>query len=142
MEKVNHYFAYGSNMNRLRAGLRIPGALDIGRAELPDWKVVERLYADAVPAKGKTAEGVLYRIGDEELATLDRYEGYPRLYRRETVQVELDGKTVDAMVYIMNPKGIAPPSPYYYDVIRKGYEMNGLDIAVLEQARMDSITKR
>ena len=55
---------------------------------------------------------------------------------------ELNGKTIDAMVYIMNPKGIAPPSPYYYDVIRKGYEMNGLDIAVLEQARMDSITKR
>jgi hypothetical protein len=46
------------------------------------------------------------------------------------------------MVYIMNPKGIAPPSPYYYDVIRQGYEMNGLDIAVLEQARRESLIAR
>jgi hypothetical protein len=44
--------------------------------------------------------------------------------------------------YIMNSKGIAPPSPFYYDVIRKGYEMNGLDIAVLEQARQESLTDR
>ena len=64
------------------------------------------------------------------------------LYRRETVQVELNGKTVDAMVYIMNPKGIAPPSPYYYDVIRQGYEMNGLNTAVLKQARLEAITAR
>jgi hypothetical protein len=58
------------------------------------------------------------------------------------VQVELNGKTVDAMVYIMNSDGIAPPSPYYYDVIRQGYEMNGLDIAVLEQARRESLIVR
>ena len=106
MEKVNHYFAYGSNMNRLRAGLRIPGALDIGRAELPDWKVIERLYADAVPAKGKTAEGVLYRIGDEELATLDRYEGYPAVYDRKVVTTIWRGRPVRAWVYVMTETSV------------------------------------
>ena len=66
---------------------------------------------------------------------LDRYEGYPHLYRKETVQVDLDGRTVDAMVYLMNPQRHRTAQPYYYDVIQEGYEMNGLDTAVLEQAR-------
>ena len=85
---------------------------------------------------------LLWDIKPADEIPLDRYEGYPQLYRRETVQVELNGKTVDAMVYIMNSKGIAPPSPFYYDVIRKGYEMNGLDTTILEQARKESLTVR
>ena len=70
---------------------------------------------------------------------LDCYEGYPRLYRKETVQVELNGETVDAMVYIMNSEGVRPPGRYYYDVIREGYEANGLDTAPLKQALQESL---
>ena len=131
MKKVTHYFAYGSNMHRLRAGLRIPGALDIGRAELPDWKVVERLYADAVPAKGKTAEGVLYRIGDEELAALDRYEGYPAVYERKVVTTVWRGRPVRAWIYVMtevavrNRTGLRYPE-WYRILCRDGAKAHGL----------------
>ncbi len=58
------------------------------------------------------------------------------------MQVELDGKTVDAMVYIMNSEGVSPPSSFYYKMIYDSYRMNGLDTAPLEQARAESLTAR
>jgi hypothetical protein len=52
----------------------------------------------------------------------------------------LDGRSVDAMVYLMNDDGVRPPGSFYYEVIREGYLMNGLDPASLEQARTESLT--
>lgn len=131
MKKVNHYFAYGSNMNRLRASLRIPGALDIGRAELTGWKVVERLYADIVPKAGATAEGVLYRVGDEEIAALDRYEGHPAVYERRVVTAVWRGRPVRAWTYFMveptvtNRTGLRYPE-WYRLICRDGARQHGL----------------
>ena len=136
------YLAYGSNLHIEQMQRRCPTAEVLGTSTLHGYRLVFNGVATIEPDPDRSVPVLLWDIKPADEIPLDRYEGYPRLYRRETVQVELDGKTVDAMAYIMNPKGIAPPSPYYYDVIRKGYEMNGLDIAVLEQARMDSITKR
>jgi hypothetical protein len=56
------------------------------------------------------------------------------------VQVDLDGRNIDAMVYLMNDDGVRPPGSFYYEVIREGYLMNGLDPAPLEQARTESLT--
>lgn len=136
------YLAYGSNLHIEQMQRRCPTAEVLGTSTLLGYRLVFNGVATIEPDPDRSVPVLLWDIKPADEIPLDRYEGYPRLYRRETVQVELDGRTVDAMVYIMNPKGIAPPNPYYYDVIRKGYEMNGLDIAVLEQARMDSITKR
>ena len=136
------YLAYGSNLHIEHMQQRCPTAEVLGTSTLHGYRLVFNGVATIEPDPDRSVPVLLWDIKPADEIPLDRYEGYPRLYRRETVQVELDGRTVDAMVYIMNHKGIAPPSPYYYDVIRKGYEMNGLDIAVLEQARMDSITKR
>lgn len=33
---------------------------------------------------------------------LDRYEGEPKYYRKENISLELNGETIEAMVYIMN----------------------------------------
>ena len=136
------YLAYGSNLHIEHMQQRCPTAEVLGTSTLHGYRLVFNGVATIEPDPDRSVPVLLWDIKPADEIPLDRYEGYPQLYRRETVQVELDGKTVDAMAYIMNPKGIAPPSPYYYDVIRKGYEMNGLDIAVLEQARIDSITKR
>jgi hypothetical protein len=49
--------------------------------------------------------------------------------------VELKGRTVPAMVYIMNeghPYG--SPSDYYLNVIMEGYKTAGFDTEILEQA--------
>ncbi|MBQ8756280.1 MAG: gamma-glutamylcyclotransferase, partial [Lentisphaeria bacterium] len=76
------YFAYGSNMNPARMAKRCPGAIDLGGAVLRNHRVAERLYADIDFVEGAETEGVLYVITEEHLRKLDRYEGYPSVYRR------------------------------------------------------------
>ena len=136
------YLAYGSNLHIGQMQRRCPTAEVLGASTLHGYRLVFNGVATIEPDPDRSVPVLLWDIKPADEIPLDRYEGYPGLYRRATVQVGRDGRTVGAMVYIMNPKGIAPPSPYYYDVIRKGYEMNGLDIAVLEQARQESLTKR
>ena len=136
------YLAYGSNLHIEQMQRRCPTAEVLGTSTLLGYRLVFNGVATIEPAPDRSVPVLLWDIKPADEPPLDRYEGFPHLYRRETVQVELNGKTVDAMVYIMNSEGIAPPSPYYYDVIRQGYEMNGLDIAVLEQARRESLIAR
>ena len=70
---------------------------------------------------------------------LDRYEGYPRLYRKETVKVPFIAQWVAAMVYIMNEgRPLGAPGRYYYELIRQGYIDAGFDISVLNKAVRDS----
>ena len=53
--------------------------------------------------------------------------------------MQLDGKEVDAMVYIMNLKmNFGLPSPYYYGTVYEGYNDCGLDTDVLDKAVMES----
>ena len=59
--------------------------------------------------RGRThVKGEVLTVDDEGFKSMDRLEGYPRLYRREQIQVHLvGGGNVLAWVYIMNnlPKG-------------------------------------
>ena len=70
--------------------------------------------------------------------SLDRYEGYPRHYTKETVTVkDAAGAEIPVMVYIMaEPYCCQPalPSPYYYRVIQRGFEANGLPVESLQAA--------
>ena len=72
--------------------------------------------------------------GDE--AALDRYEGFPFLYRKETLRLTVNGRRVYAMVYIMNeaghPYGI--PSASYFDTIREGYTSANFNADILYDA--------
>jgi gamma-glutamylcyclotransferase (GGCT)/AIG2-like uncharacterized protein YtfP len=48
---------------------------------------------------------ILRGISDEQLATLDTYEGYPTLYTRPKVRVTLeDGTEEECWVYLFNEK--------------------------------------
>ena len=72
-------------------------------------------------------------------ALLDRYEGYPYYYDKVQIPVELDGKTVSAMVYVMQP-GFAcnNPSSVYLHTVRDGYQAAGFDQAILDQALVET----
>ena len=49
--------------------------------------------------------------------------------------MELDGKTVSAMAYVMQPEfDLNKPSSSYLHTIREGYQAAGFDQAVLDQA--------
>lgn len=70
--------------------------------------------------------------------TSPEYEGYPRHYTKETVTVkDAAGAELPVMVYIMAEpycRQPALPSPYYYRVIQRGFEANGLPVESLQAA--------
>ena len=54
------------------------------------------------------------------------------------LEVEVNGKKVDAMVYIMNTRKESIPPTYYYNVLYNGYERFGFDKRILEKALEES----
>ncbi len=97
------YFAYGSNLHPQRMKERCPGAVALGHAVLPHYRLAERLYADIDMAPGAEVHGVLYLLTPRHLALLDRYEGYPQIYRRSKLDVRWRDHLYSAITYEMAP---------------------------------------
>lgn len=146
--KINRrtlYLAYGSNLHTDQMAHRCPGAKVIDTATLKDYRLVFRggrhgAVATVEPCVGKSVPVLLWGITEANERSLDIYEGWPRLYRKEYVPVTVDGKQRTAMMYVMTDgHELGEPSPGYYSVIAHGYKDFGFDLAVLEQAVKDSI---
>lgn len=139
------YLAYGSNLNLEQMANRCPTAKVIGTSKLKDYQLLFRsntrsnCVATVEPLKGSSVPVLLWEIKARDEAALDRYEGYPWLYRKETVTVDLEGKEVEAMVYIMNEGKLGVPNRYYYNVILEGYQACGFDVSILGKGVYDSI---
>jgi gamma-glutamylcyclotransferase (GGCT)/AIG2-like uncharacterized protein YtfP len=138
----NVYLAYGSNLNLVQMGYRCPDAKVIGTAVLPDYRLVFRGgrhtgVATIKQERGSAVPVLLWEITKRCEQALDRYEGYPHLYRKEQLTVDLDGQEVRAMAYVMN-EGPPPamPGAYYYATILHGYRDCGFDEAILKEAVM------
>ena len=134
-EKERLYIAYGSNLNLPQMEKRCPGATVVGISEVRGHELLFRGVATIEPREGASVPVLLWKISPQNEKALDRYEGWPRLYRKEDLEVELEGKNVSAMVYVMNDgRQAAMPSGFYYDVIAEGYRTAGMDEEVLKQA--------
>jgi len=138
------YLAYGSNLNRSQMADRCPTAKVLGTSAMKGWRLLFKgAHAGAVATvelfKGGSVPVLVWEITPADEAALDRYEGWPFLYRKEEVSVELDGKSVQAMVYILNNgRLLGQPSCYYYSTILEGYKDAGFDTEVLRKATIDS----
>ena len=135
------YIAYGSNLDLEQMKHRCPTAEVVGTAELKNWRLwfrggnhsavatIERERGFAVPV-------LIWRIQPRDELVLDRYEGCPHLYRKETLRLTVNKKRVYAMVYIMNadrhPYGV--PSADYFDTIHEGYASADFDTGILYDA--------
>ena len=116
------YFAYGANLDRNGMDNRCPGNKPLCRAVLKNYRLMFKSVADIEEAVNHSVHGALYEITKEHLRSLDRFEGYPRLYIRKTVPVITeDGREVNAVVYQMNDRNNYS-SPYrgYLNTILSG----------------------
>ncbi len=133
------YVAYGSNLNLAQMAWRCPTAKVVGKGVLKGYQLT--FCGVATIEKDENAEtpvGV-WEIGEVDERHLDIYEGYPRMYRKETVKVTMyDGTVKEAMVYIMNDGTPRLPNEHYYRVIEEGYYDVGLDLKYLAGAIADT----
>ena len=139
MEYKRLYLAYGSNINLEQMARRCPNSKVIGTAMIPDYELEFRGVATIVPKKGAEVPVLMWEIDQQDEINLNHYEGFPRLYRKEVFEMEVNGKIREGMAYLMNYKGIAPPTAQYYNGIKKGYEDNGMDTKYLHDALARSV---
>ena len=68
---------------------------------------------------------LIWEISDEDERKLDRYEGYPRFYDKRELMVNVKGKMVAALVYVMTDSHKnrldKKAGPDYEEKIKKGY---------------------
>ncbi|WP_421695108.1 gamma-glutamylcyclotransferase family protein [Aestuariivirga sp.] len=136
------YFAYGSNMSRAQMRERCPSHECLGSAVLKDYALCfprsspVRLcgVAGIIERPGAEVWGVVYRMHDEDIAALDRREGYDpskpfheNRYNRQTIRVLMDGRSVGCLTYFARPEpGEHVPSAEYLGTIIEGARENGL----------------
>ena len=119
------YLAYGSNLNKAQMTVRCPKATAMGVMLLPDYRLVFKGVADIIPSKGWKVPVALWRITEDCEKSLDRYEGFPNLYRKEFFENKKTGHVY--MAYVMNNHGLMTPSVHYVKAIRDGYDDFGID---------------
>jgi len=135
------YAAYGSNMHLEQMKKRCPNAKVIGKGELLGYKLTFRGrgagVANVEQSNSKRVPIVLWEITKKCERALDRYEGYPTLYTKETVTIAtVDGEQT-VMLYVMAKQYEempAMPNERYFEVIRQGYLDNEINIVPLLEA--------
>lgn len=134
------YVAYGSNINPEQIAYRCPNSTVAGTAMLKGFELQFRHHATIEPNEESEVPVLLWELDPQDERILDRYEGAPKYYRKESIDLELNGKAVEAMVYIMNgDRPLEAPTEQYYSIIEQGYIENGLDASYLETALEESI---
>ncbi len=139
MSKKQLYIAYGSNMNLEQMAFRCPHSRVVGTSEIKGYELEFRGVATIVPKKNASVPVLIWELDARDLPILNRYEGFPRLYRQEKMSFEMDGKSYEGMAYLMNRGTISPPSQQYYNTILQGYRENEMDEAYLQTALENSI---
>lgn len=137
---MKFYIAYGSNLNMAQMAQRCPKALPYASGELKDCELRFRghpggAYATVEPRMGGIVPVGVWMITEQCERALDCYEGFPRLYRKETVTVHTVHGEVEGIIYIMNEGyPAAQPLPYYIDTCLDGYDDFYLNKAVFIDA--------
>lgn len=140
-QKERLYIAYGSNLNTIQMSVRCPTAKIAGTATLKGWRLIFRNVATIERCAGHSVPVLIWKLQSRDELALDRYEGWPHLYPKETLRVTLNGKRRTAMAYIMNEDAhpYSPPSRCYLETILQGYKDAHFDKGILYQASADSM---
>ncbi len=129
------YFAYGSNLKRDRLRERIGPWKQEQRALLKGFVLTfakgysnhESGYANIKACSETQVEGAVYLIAEDQFRDLDRCEGVALgVYRRRSVIVETDGKSIPATTYEMNKEVCSlRPSADYLNLVLDGLREHG-----------------
>lgn len=122
------HFAYGSNLSQSQMKERCPDSKLLGRGVLKGYKLAfdyesddwEGGCADIIPSDSDEVWGLLYSVSENDLLSLDVYEGAPDDYHRSWVAVTQDDDSkIKAIAYEVTHKSpFIAPSSQYLDVIK------------------------
>jgi cation transport regulator ChaC len=154
MSKDYWYLAYGSNLWKKQKVVRT-GSIRTGNespqiARLADYRLAfnkrdknGEVVANIMAAPGNEVIGIVYRVNDESLKKMDKYE---RGYDRSIVSVILENKTcIEAFIYIAIAKNVIAeekPTTEYLNKIINGANEHGLPIEYIEKIQKLALSKK
>ena len=124
------YIAYGSNMVKEQMAFRCPDAVLIGTGSIIGARLEFYVHAtvERTDDPDSTVPVAVWEISDRDERVLDRYEGYPHYYFKETWPVRMDdGSEISGMIYVMLNIHKYPPHGNYYQAIEDAYRSLGLE---------------
>ena len=128
------YGAYGANLNMANMEVRCPQAKPILGFNLEGYRLVFNGVADMIKDNNKSLMTIgkipigLWKITKECEKSLDRFEGYPYLYKKIRLKIDVPGFVGQkVMFYVMRRKGVALPPASYFNTIAQGYDDFALD---------------
>jgi len=136
---MKYYIAYGSNINKEQMDLRCPNNKVIRTILLKGYQLVFHKYLTVELSKYKKCPAVIYQISESDEKTLDINEGvHLHIYRKEYINVEIEGKNINCLIYIMNylpNRRNVSPSRLYFNKCLEGYKRFGFDTNYLYRAK-------
>lgn len=148
---MKYYLAYGSNLSVEQMLHRCPSAVYVGTAEIEDYRLLFKSsrsgsYLTIEPMEGRAVPVVVWAVTDADEEALDIYEGYPRFYQKQFMDVTVHSlfnpdlaQEIEAFVYRMDDRCVCgKPSPVYYRVCADGYKRFGFDQNILKRAYNES----
>ena len=102
-----NYFAYGSNMNDNRMTERGVNFLSKEKGTLKGYRFIINKksqknpnigFANIIRDDNSEVEGIIYEVSQEDILKLDKFEGFPRHYRREIFIIN----DKECIIYIAN----------------------------------------
>lgn len=129
------HFAYGSNMDKQRMANRCPSARYLGAAVLRAYRfqIDGRGVATVVPDVEHEVHGVSWEISDSDLASLDRYEGVPKFYRKGLFNIDGVGGAEVMLCYLSTDTSIGSPLSIYIERIVSAAQQNKLPVKYIEE---------
>jgi hypothetical protein len=129
------FFAYGARMNPETMQSDTPGAVMIGPGRLDGFRLVFNVpsrswgggAANAIPAPGGHLWGILWEIGESDLAAIDSFRGDERMQQVFEVEVQGPEGPVQATTFAVDsPERFVAPSDRYLAMLRAVAQAQGL----------------
>ncbi len=150
--KQTYYLAYGSNLNLRQMKGRCKNAKKVGTSILKGYRLLFKGVSDCSyltiekDEKREVPLGI-WLVDENDMRSLDIYEGYPSVYYRKSFNVELtkeDGKkeNIEGIAYIMHEdRNLGLPRDTYLETCKEGYSDFGFDEKYLLEAYQESLTR-
>jgi len=142
-----YYIAYGSNLNIKQMKIRCPDSSVVGTSVLKDFQLlfkgsIGNAYLTIEPCEGSEVPVAIWEISENDETQLDLYEGYPELYYKALIEVQVNDKNEDCLIYIMNPEfECSICSEDYFNSCKQGYRDFNFDLNVLDHAIDETVER-
>ncbi len=131
----NYCLAYGRNLDLKRMKEVCPHCKLVGSGVLNDWQLAFKKYITVEPKIGQNVPVGIWEYNKKGEEELDAIEKFPILYRKEYVDILVNGKIEKALVYLINDDTPTYPDDAYFERLLTGYNDFGFDRKYLDEAR-------